>query len=189
MDGFNAAYANPPRPFLRQELLGIALVFLCAVPLMLASSLVLFGDAVGSWLWHMTHAIDPALKPLAALVYFSRGLHGTIALAATALLTALLYRYAPNRNQPWMQVWPGAILSTVLWLVMTLLFRWYVRNISNYNVLYGSVGTSMALLIWMYLLSAALLVGCEFNAALERGVAAAKEFRTAVPPRREVPVP
>ena len=47
-------------------------------------------------------------------------------------------------------------------------FGWYVRNITNYNVLYGSVGTSIALLIWMYLLAAIVLFGCAFNAEIER---------------------
>ena len=64
--------------------------------------------------------------------------------------------------------WPGAILATVLWLPATTGFAWYVRNITNYNVLYGSVGTGIALLVWMYLLAAIALFGCEFNAELER---------------------
>jgi membrane protein len=53
-------------------------------------------------------------------------------------------------------------------LPITSAFAWYVRNITNYNVLYGSVGTSIALLTWMYLLAAVALFGCEFNAELER---------------------
>jgi membrane protein len=65
-------------------------------------------------------------------------------------------------------VWPGAILSTLLWLVSTSGFAWYVRNITNYNVLYGSIGTGIALLVWMYVLSAIAMFGCEFNAEYER---------------------
>ena len=47
-------------------------------------------------------------------------------------------------------------------------FGFYVRNIANYNVLYGSVGAVIALLVWMYLLSIIALFGCEFNAELDR---------------------
>jgi membrane protein len=50
----------------------------------------------------------------------------------------------------------------------TMGFAWYARNITNYNLIYGSVGTSMALLVWMYLLAAIAMFGCEFNAELER---------------------
>ena len=95
-------------------------------------------------------------------------------------LTAILYFYGPYRKQRWDGVWPGAILATILWLLATLVFGWYVRNVTNYNVLYGSVGTSIALLIWMYLLAAIALFGCEFNAELERtSVAAASTGRQA----------
>ena len=93
-----------------------------------------------------------------------------VAFAATSSLTAILYYYGPYRKQRWRPVWPGAILATILWLLATLVFGWYVRNITNYNVLYGSVGTSMALLVWMYLLAAIALFGCEFNAEYERMV-------------------
>jgi membrane protein len=47
-------------------------------------------------------------------------------------------------------------------------FAWYVRNIANYSVLYGSIGAVIALLVWMYLLSVIALVGCEYNAVRER---------------------
>ena len=99
---------------------------------------------------------------------FSRAVRYLVAFAATASLTAMLYFYGPYRKQRWSRVWPGAILATILWLLATLGFGWYVRNITNYNVLYGSVGTSIALLIWMYLIAAIALFGCEFNAENER---------------------
>jgi membrane protein len=59
-------------------------------------------------------------------------------------------------------------LATALWWLTTTLFGFYVRNIANYNVLYGSVGAVVALLVWMYLLSIIALFGCEFNAQLDR---------------------
>jgi len=91
-----------------------------------------------------------------------------IAFGATCTLTAILYFYGPYRKQRWSAVWPGAILATILWLLATLAFAWYVRNITDYNVLYGSVGTGIALLIWMYLMAAMALFCCEFNAEYER---------------------
>ena len=90
------------------------------------------------------------------------------AIGAVSVTAAMLYFAGPNRRQRWRAVWPGAILATSLWLIATLGFAWYVRNLANYNVVYGSVGTSIALLVWMYLLSAIALLGAEFNAQLER---------------------
>jgi membrane protein len=49
-----------------------------------------------------------------------------------------------------------------------VIFAWYVRNIANYNVMYGSIGAVIALLVWMYVLAIVALFSCEFNAELER---------------------
>jgi membrane protein len=65
-------------------------------------------------------------------------------------------------------VWPGAFMATFFWLLTTLVFAWYVRNLANYNLLYGSIGGVIALLVWMYLLAVILLVGCAYNAEKER---------------------
>jgi membrane protein len=65
-------------------------------------------------------------------------------------------------------MWRGAILATVLWFFATLGFAWYVRNMAGYNVIYGSISTGIALLVWMYLVALIALIGCEFNAEYER---------------------
>ena len=95
----------------------------------------------------------------------------SIALSSIALATAGLFYFGPNRRQHWKDVWPGALLSTNLWLISTILFAWYVRNIANYNVMYGSIGAVIALLVWMYVMAVIALVGCEYNAERERMIA------------------
>ena len=60
------------------------------------------------------------------------------------------------------------MLFRSLWLGVTVIFAWYVRNLANYNVMYGSIGGVIALIVWMYLLAAIALFGCEFNAERER---------------------
>ena len=169
IDGFNAAYRVPRnRSMLSHIGMGILLVFLAVIPLLGASSLILFGGAVESAVLRAMK-VDPILNPLAGgWQVLSRIMRYVVAFGATASLTAILYYYGPYRRQRWRSVWPGAFLATTLWLAATLGFAWYVRNITNYNLLYGSVGTSIALLSWMYLLAAIALIGCEFNAETER---------------------
>jgi membrane protein len=113
------------------------------------------------------------------LLWFGKLARYAAAFLATALTTLLLYKLGPNRPQPWRFVWPGALLSTFLWLAATLLFAWYVRDIADYNVLYGSVGAVIALLIWMYLLSLIALYGCAFNAEYENLARTAARRRSA----------
>jgi membrane protein len=169
IDGFNAAYRVPRnRTILAHAGMGMMLALLSLVPLIGATSLILFGGAVEDAVLKLIK-VDPALNPFAGgweLLW--RVVRYLVAFAATASLTAILYFYGPYRKQRWSRVWPGAILATILWLLATVVFGWWVRNVTNYNVLYGSVGTSMALLIWMYLLTAIALFGCEFNAEYER---------------------
>ena len=62
----------------------------------------------------------------------------------------------------------AAPVTTSLWLAATSSFGWYVRHMGSYNVMYGSIGAGIALLVWMYLLAIIALIACEFNAAYER---------------------
>jgi membrane protein len=169
IEGFQAAYRVPRnRSFLHGSAVAIALVLLAAIPLLCASLLILFGGQV-------EHAVlgamkvDPIFTPFAwgwrLLCRIARYL---LAFATTVLVTAMLYYFGPYRKQRWRFVWPGAALATVLWLLATSGFAWYVRNIGNYNVMYGSVGAGIALLVWMYLMAVIALIGCEFNAEYER---------------------
>jgi membrane protein len=169
MNGFHEAYRIPrSRSFFHETWVAIMLVFLTAIPLVGASMLVLFGSQAERALLGISR-VDPLLNPLAGL-WQLLGMIGryVIAFGATVALTCILYYYGPYRRQQWSGVWRGAVLATVLWLLATSGFAWYARHIARYNVMYGSIGASIALLVWMYLMAAIAILGCEFNAEFER---------------------
>jgi membrane protein len=94
-----------------------------------------------------------------------------IAILTSIAVIALIYHNAVPRTQPWHSVIPGAVLATGLWLGATALFGWYLQSYADYSIIYGSLGVSIALLVWMYLISLVVLIGSEFNAMLfPRGV-------------------
>jgi membrane protein len=169
MEGFHAAYRTPrSRPFVRETGVAIMLVLICVLPIVAASAMILFGQQVEGALLGALR-LDPMLNPIAPVwEWLSRIARYLVAFVATVTMTAILYYFGPNRQQRWARVWPGAVLSTVLWLLTTAGFGFYVRNVTNYSRLYGSVGAVMALLLWMYLIAAIALIGCEFNAEYER---------------------
>jgi membrane protein len=169
MEGFDAAYHVPcGRPLVRQRLVAILLVISVAVPSLCASLLVLFGNRTERHLMGWL-GLATADQQLAGGLALAGGLlRFLIPIVAVTLVTATLYYLGPNRRQRWSGVLPGAMVTTALWLISTQIFAWYVRNIANYNVLYGSIGAVIALLVWMYVLSITALVGCEFNAERER---------------------
>ena len=168
MEGFQAAYLLPSgRPFLKQRGVALLLVFIAALPAIGSSALIVFGARIEQsmigWLGLLPRE---DIRTWVVLVFGA--LRYIVALIATVFVTALLYWIGPNRPVRFRAVFPGAFLATVLWLAATSGFAWYVRNIANYNVLYGSIGAVIALLVWMYLLALIALLGGEYNAVRER---------------------
>jgi membrane protein len=143
IDGFNAAYRVPRnRSVLGHIGIGIMLVVFSGIPLLGASSLILFGGAVEAAVLNLLR-VDPILNPFASdWELLSKIMRYVVALGATVSLTAILYYYGPYRKQRWGAVWPGAILATILWLLATLGFGWYVRNITNYNLLSSAASST-----------------------------------------------
>lgn len=169
MEGFRAAYRLPGgRGIVQDRAIAFLLVFLSAMPAIFASALLVFGDKVEPWVLDHLGWLESGDRVAASVSAASKVVRMAIALGAVVFTTGVLYYVGPNRKQRWKDVWPGAILATSLWLVVTIAFAWYVRNLANYNVMYGSVGGVIALLVWMYLLAAIALFGCEFNAERER---------------------
>ena len=88
-----------------------------------------------------------------------------VALFLLMLVVLLVYRFAPNTDRPIRFVVPGTILAVIAWALASVGFSFYVSNFANYGVIYGSLGTAIALLVYLYLSAVALLLGEEVNAA------------------------
>jgi Predicted membrane protein len=169
MQGFQAAYRIPTgRPFFKQRGMAILLVFSAALPVVGASALLVFGARTEKLVLTSIGLIPEGQQLRGWILLLGQFLRYLVALSAIVLGASLLYYFGPNQPRRLSNVWPGAILATSLWWAATAVFGWYVRNIANYNVLYGSIGAVIALLVWMYLLSVIALIGCEYNAERER---------------------
>ncbi len=89
--------------------------------------------------------------------------------ALGALALAAIYRYAPDRDPAsWRWVTPGAIAATLLWLVASVGFSFYVRNFGSYNETYGSLSAVVVLLLWLFLTAFAIVFGAELDSEAER---------------------
>jgi membrane protein len=76
---------------------------------------------------------------------------------------AFIYRYAPSTTKRWKLVSPGALIATFLSILITIAFTFFVDQFGRYNLLYGSLGTVMVVMIMIFLNSLAVLIGFEFN--------------------------
>jgi membrane protein len=169
MEGFRSIYRIPSsRSFLYERSVAMLLVFGAALPALGASALIVFNNRAQRLMISSIGLASGDFYLRGWLQLAGQGLSLGIAVCAMVVITAVVYYFGPNRKQTLRRVMPGAALATVLWLLSTLAFGWYVRHIANYNVLYGSVGAGLALLVWMYVWSVIALFGCEFNAVRER---------------------
>lgn len=154
----NAAYdEDDERGFIRNRLLAIAFTLGAIVFVVFAlgglAALPAILDAVGlpSWL---------------QLVYWP------ILLAGFMVGLAVLYRYAPDRDEPeWRWVSWGAAIAVALWLVASIGLRIYAANFGNFDESYGTLGAVVVLMLWLLITALAVLVGAEINAELEHQTA------------------
>ena len=169
IDTLNNAYdVEEGRPWWKVRLLAIALTIGGAVFILLATVLVLAGPTLAKYLadwWYLGAAFEWTWKVLQWPLVFG--------LVTTAV--ALIYYFAPDVEQEWTRLIPGAVVATVLWLLATLGFKYYVVNLGAYTESYGALGAVMVLLLWFYLSGFAILIGAELNAEIEHASPAGKK--------------
>ncbi len=79
---------------------------------------------------------------------------------------SFIYRHAPFVHKKWRLINPGSVLATTLMLFFIFLFSYWVNHFSNYNKLYGSIGTLLILMLLIYFNSLVLLIGFELNVSI-----------------------
>ena len=157
----NRAYdIEEARPWWKVRLVAVGLTLGAAAFVLVALSLVLVGPAVAEWLGNATGWGTPFKWTWLVLQWPL-----TFALVSSAL--GLIYYFGPDADQDWAWITPGAVVATLLWLVVSLLFKIYIVNFTDYNAAYGTVGGVIVLLLWFYVSSLAVLAGAELNAEIE----------------------
>ena len=84
------------------------------------------------------------------------------------VLFIVLYSVAPNVKTKILSVLPGAIFTSIIWLLGSFAFGWYISNFGNYSKTYGSIAGIIILLIWLYLTSFIIIIGAEINAIIHQ---------------------
>lgn len=80
----------------------------------------------------------------------------------------ILYRWGPHRRPPpWKWLWPGALATPLLWLIISSGFTFALREFPAFGAAYGSLASVVALLLWLYITAMVFLLGGALNAELE----------------------
>jgi membrane protein len=93
---------------------------------------------------------------------------------------SIIYKYAPSIKKRWKIISPGSVLATALTVLTTVGFSYWVNHFSNYNKIYGSIGTMLIFMALIYLNSLILLIGFELNVSITHLQAEAEGQRSTV---------
>src|SRR3979411_297996 len=158
MEGFRRCYELPKIwGLVKERLISFLLVIFALLPMTFATLLVAFGSKIETdILFYTAREFSPYILVMWTITRW------IIATLTSIAVIALIYHNAVPRTQPWHSVIPGATLATGLWFSSTAFFGWYLQRYADYSIIYGSLGVSIALLVWMYLISLVVLIGAEF---------------------------
>ncbi|GAB3883893.1 YihY/virulence factor BrkB family protein [Spirosoma agri] len=161
MNAFNSSNETQDRRgFFKVRAVAIGLTFILAVALILAIVVLIVGGIVSDYLLHFGILNNVIFVNLLALGRY------IIVFAVFVAAVSVIYHFGPDVRMKWAFVTPGAVTASVLIVLTTLGFSYYVSNFGSYNKVYGSIGTLIALMIWINLISLLLILGFEMNVAL-----------------------
>ena len=157
----NKAYGvKEARSFWRVKLTALLLTLTLAALVNVALALIFYGNGLGDILQARLGLGDKFLT------FWHLG-QWPLIVASVLLAFNLLYYFAPDRRgADWRWFTSGACVALGLWLLVSVLFRLYLARFDNYNKTYGSLGAVIVLLLWLYLMGAAIIIGAEINRIL-----------------------
>lgn len=163
IEGFNSTWHDiETKTWLQQRLVAIFLMVVLSVLVVLSIVLITMGGVLIQWM-----QLNEWLQSDFTVVLL-QVLQWIIILTLTFLSVSFLYYYAPAQRRTYRFFSPGSTLATVLLLLGTLTFNYYVSNFAQYNALYGSIGTLIIFLMWLYFNALILLIGFELNASIKQ---------------------
>jgi membrane protein len=162
IDALNVVYEeDEKRGFFRLNLISLSMTFGAVLAVLVAIGAVVVVPIV---------LVQLGLEGFASRVIALGRWPGLI--VALLLGLSVLYRFGPSRRQArWRWLSVGSLVATVLWIAGSAAFSYYIQNYANYDATYGSLGTGIGLMIWLWISVIAVLFGAELNAEIEHQTA------------------
>lgn len=162
MRGFNSSYhvAETRTPF-KQRIVAIILTFILSTLVLTSTVMLIFSEFATKYL--VTHSILKTKTQVALLVI------GKWIVVLSLFFTGIsfLYYYAPSKRKRWRFISAGSTFATILVIIVSLGFAFFVNHFGRYNKIYGSIGTLIVIMLWIYFNSLILILGFELNASIE----------------------
>ncbi len=165
-DALNAMYGvKESRPWWKVRLASVGLTIALAVLIITALLLILYGGELGE-------AVTNYFNQTRDFLTFWVIAQVPVVLVFVLFTFAMIYYYAPNLyDQKWYWITPGSVIGITLWLLVSFLFRIYLRYFDSYSATYGALGAVIVLMLWFYLTGVSILIGGKINAEIEGAAA------------------
>ena len=158
--GLNKAYGvKETRSYIKLKLISMIYTILLALIVIATLFLFVFGDVIGDFFMKV-------LEHPEFIYYIWNILRYVVVILIMILFFLFLYNATPCVRLGWLEVIPGAVITTLGWISISYIFAYYVNNFSNYSRLYGSLGAVFMFMTWMFITSMILILGGEINAVL-----------------------
>ena len=160
MEAFNSSYhISESRGMWKQRLIALGLTLMLSLMLIVAVALIVFTQFASNYF------VDLGILKQSSITLILIG-KWIILLAFLFGGLSILFQYGPTKKTHWSLISPGSILATVFIIITSMGFGLYIDHFGQYNKLYGSIGTLIVILLWMYFNAIVMLIGFELNASI-----------------------
>ena len=161
IEGFNSTvHAIETRSWLKQRLVSLFLLVVISVLIIILISLSIIGGYIIRWLMNEGILTD------FFTILMIQVLRWILIVSLFLFTNSFLYYFAPARRREFRFISAGSTLTTILLILTTYGFNFYIDNFNRYNALYGSIGTLLVFMLWIYFNSIIVLIGFELNASI-----------------------
>ena len=169
LTGFNASYLVENKGYSWYSSL-VSIVLLIVLVLMLGIAILLIGFSGQVIAWLFAEGLLPG-----EVVLWLNMVRWVLSLMLVYFSVSILYHFGNPDTDKWRTLTPGATMATILIVIISIVFSWIINYLDSYNRLYGSIGTFLALLVWVNANSSVLLLGFELNASVHKARNQAKK--------------
>jgi membrane protein len=160
MEAFNSSYhISESRGMWKQRLIALGLTLMLSLMLIVAVALIVFTQFASNYF------VDLGILKQSSITLMLIG-KWIILLAFLFGGLSVLFQYGPSKKTHWSLISPGSILATLFIIITSLSFGLYIDHFGQYNKLYGSIGTLIVILLWIYFNAIVMLIGFELNASI-----------------------
>lgn len=153
----NLAYEiDDDRPFFIVRGLSVLLTIVMIAVFIIALLLPVFGKHIGIYISSKFGYTDQFIDTWNTIRF-------SLSSVILFIVFSAVYFLTPNRKMKCATVVPGAVFSTIGWILASMGFSFYVNNFGNFTFMYGSLGVIIVLMIWFYITGAVLIIGGEIN--------------------------